>query len=336
VREVHQHQHRRVEKRRVREVTTPRRQRRCGAVEVEECDGAAAPAVEVERQVAVVEVKNQRPLPPLPEEESMEAEAGAEEMHAGPSPSTRAFGTRGVGGRDGHGVCEYGIYDASVSAVQYPSAPQAYARPKTGRICPGDSEVEATIDGAPRRTLPKDAQLPFAFGQRPPARLRLDGEYALPLPLRRIPEMETETDLETRRQRHGHGHSRTPTRISHLDRPLPPLPISTAAPPQRYGPRQPPWGSLDGLSVQREKRHDVREREQAWVFRALREKRERQEEEEEGWRRVGAAAAVDGIEAVAMKAEVEGYRAQIVRVYPDMVFDGSAGKGGRACCCAVM
>jgi hypothetical protein len=37
-----------------------------------------------------------------------------------------------------------------------------------------------------------------------------------------------------------------------------------------------------------------------------------------------------------MKKDVEEYREQVVSVYPDMTFDGSAGKGGRGCCCAVM
>jgi hypothetical protein len=34
--------------------------------------------------------------------------------------------------------------------------------------------------------------------------------------------------------------------------------------------------------------------------------------------------------------EVQEYRQQIRRVYPDMEFDGEAGSGGRGCCCNVM
>jgi hypothetical protein len=37
-----------------------------------------------------------------------------------------------------------------------------------------------------------------------------------------------------------------------------------------------------------------------------------------------------------MRREVEEYKAQVLRVYPDMEFDGEAGKGGRECACNVM
>lgn len=50
-----------------------------------------------------------------------------------------------------------------------------------------------------------------------------------------------------------------------------------------------------------------------------------------------AMGSVDSFGKEAIKKEVEGYRAQVVSVYPDMAFDGNAGKDGRKrCCCVVM
>jgi hypothetical protein len=69
---------------------------------------------------------------------------------------------------------------------------------------------------------------------------------------------------------------------------------------------------------------DARERDQARKFRSAVTSQSRSE------------GSTDSFGQEKMKKEVEEYKEQVMSVYPDMAFDGSAGKGGRSCCCVVM
>jgi len=44
----------------------------------------------------------------------------------------------------------------------------------------------------------------------------------------------------------------------------------------------------------------------------------------------------DGPGTKTIRQEIEAYREQVLQVYPDMNFDGKAGKDGRECWCVVM
>ena len=329
----------RAEQRRVSEVV--RRKDQWGLALREEGEGeresggdSRGGAVETDVETGV---NKSRPLPALPteeeEEEYTEIEIGIGAQESSIDVSAKQACTQGATRRDSHGAklmasaCPFPPSPSSLSPSASSSPQHRAAHPSHTLPSPSPSRPkEPTPDAAHRRTLPKDAQLPFPFGQRPPACLDHNHAHLLPL----VPTAAATT-------------IRTP----YLDRPLPPLPVCAETTSLRAGPRQPPWGSLDRLGRQRQTRRDWRAREQAWVYRA---RRAGVGTGGGGWgcagdavgvgagagAGVGAAAAVDGVEAVAMKAEVEGFRAQIVRVYPDMLFDGNAGKGGRACCCAVM
>ena len=160
---------------------------------------------------------------------------------------------------------------------------------------------------AARRTAPKDFGHKYPFGQRPAPRT------APPVSLERCSNSNYNPRLSTSKAQY--------RGLASLPRPLPSS-LRIAQP--QAGPRQPPWGSLGHLEEQRERRLDARERNQAKQFRtaALSE--------------ATTLAETDVYGKDRMKKEVEEYREQAVSVYPDMAFDGSAGKGGRGCCCVVM
>lgn len=158
-----------------------------------------------------------------------------------------------------------------------------------------------------RRTMPKDFKHKYTFGQRPASRMsatpglgRSDQHYN--------PRLST---------------SKAEYRSLQTLPPLPPpKPLGPAEP--QPGPRQPPWGGLEDLEERREKRGDARERDEAYKFRRATLSQQ------------STAGSTDSFGTEKMKREVEEYKEQVMSVYPDMAFDGNAGKGGRSCCCAVM
>jgi hypothetical protein len=169
--------------------------------------------------------------------------------------------------------------------------------------------VNDTSASASRRTAPKDFKHRYTFGQRPTA-------LTMPSPgLGRSTNPDYNPRLSTSRAQY-RGLATLPRA----------LPSSLRVAEPQTGPRRPPWGSLGDLEEQRGKRVDKRERDQAKLFRA--------QTLSEATTVLGST---DSFGKEAMKKEVEGYRKQVVSVYPDMAFDGTAGKGGRrSCCCVVM
>ena len=157
---------------------------------------------------------------------------------------------------------------------------------------------------AARRTAPKDFRHKYPFGQRPAPRT---------VSLGRCSNSDYNPRLSTSKAQY--------RGLASLPRPLPSS-LRIAQP--QAGPRQPPWGSLGHLEEQRGRRLDARERDQAKQFRTAAPSE------------ATTLAETDVYGKDRMKKEVEEYREQVVSVYPDMAFDGSAGKGGRGCCCVVM
>lgn len=166
---------------------------------------------------------------------------------------------------------------------------------------------------ASRRTTPKDFRHRYHFGQRPPSHLHA------PPPLGRSTNLAYNPRLSTSKAQY--------RGLGTLPRPLPSS-LRVAQP--QVGPRCPPWGSLANLDSQREIRLDARERDQARQFRAA--------TLSEATTLTSSTGGVDGYgkEKVKVKKEVDEFREQVTSVYPDMAFDGNAGKGGRSCCCVVM
>jgi hypothetical protein len=149
-----------------------------------------------------------------------------------------------------------------------------------------------------RRTEPKDAKLKYQFGRRPSLRL-----FA-PLP----PPLHTSISQPI------FPHPSSLSNTQRFARPI--------SPSYTDGPRPPPWGSIDELQVQRQSRSEARERHDARKYRmSLGSK---------------GSSSTESLRGAEMRREVEEYKAQVLRVYPDMEFDGEAGKGGRECACNVM
>lgn len=196
------------------------------------------------------------------------------------------------------------------SDAQVPSSVRLYRSHDSLLVANSNVPVNENSASACRRTTPKDFKHKYTFGQRPTA-------LTTPSPgLGRTNNPHYNPRLSTSKAQY--------RGLATLPRPLPSS-LRVAEP--QTGPRQPPWGSLEDLEEQRGKRMDARERDQAKQFRAATLSEATT---------VGAGS-VDSFGEEAMKKEVEGYRAQVVSVYPDMAFDGSAGKGGRrSCCCVVM
>jgi hypothetical protein len=201
------------------------------------------------------------------------------------------------------------------SSAQIPSSLRLYRSHDSLFTTPAALPGSSASLSASRRTTPKDSMHKYTFGQRPvfaaPPNSTVFARPAYADDGRFNPRLST---------------SKAQYRsLATLPRPLPSS-LRVAVQP---GPRNPPWGSLECLEEQRGRRVDRRERNQAQRFRA--------QTLSEATTVLGST---DGFEDAfgkeAMKREVEGLRRQVVGVYPDMAFDGSAGKGGRRCCCVVM
>lgn len=173
-----------------------------------------------------------------------------------------------------------------------------------GMIAENDA---ASRTHASRRTAPKDFKHKYAFGQRPTSRM------APPPGLGRTSNPHYNPRLSTSKAQY--------RGLATLPRPLP---SSLRVVEPQTGPRHPPWGSLDNLEERRGKRVDARERDQVKQFRAA------------TLSEATTLGSLDSFGREKMKKEVEEYKEQVMSVYPDMTFDGNAGKGGRSCCCAVM
>jgi hypothetical protein len=160
---------------------------------------------------------------------------------------------------------------------------------------------------AHRRTQPKDAKFKYQFGRRPSLHINIPPSTPLhktlikpnlPIP---IPQ---------------------PNQI--LPNPSQTIPTSSS---YTDGPRPPPWISLSTLQAQQQTRSDVRERLDARKYRMHLDSRSLVSK--------GSSSTESlNLRTEEMKREVEEYRMQVLRVYPDMEFDGRAGKGGREGCCA--
>lgn len=167
-------------------------------------------------------------------------------------------------------------------------------------------ENDARIQ-ASRRTAPKDFQHRYAFGQRPVSRVVPPPNLGRTCNPNYNPRLST-----SKAQYRGLATLPRPPRSS--------LRVSET----QTGPRQPPWGSLDNLEERRERRVDAREREQVKQFRAA------------TLSEATTLGSTDSFGRDKLKKEVEEYKEQVMSVYPDLTFDGNAGKEGRRCCCAVM
>lgn len=95
----------------------------------------------------------------------------------------------------------------------------------------------------------------------------------------------------------------------------------------KCGPRPPPWGSIETLEVARRERGDARKRADTVALRG----RQKIAPSRDLQSALGQSAGTSHL-----RKEIEAYREQVLRVYPDMKFDGEAGKGGRECWCVVM
>jgi hypothetical protein len=193
--------------------------------------------------------------------------------------------------------------------TQIPSSLRLY-RSHDSLLAANPVSKKGVSTNAARRTTPKDFKHKYSFGQRPNSRA---APPVSPVSPGRSSNPNYNPRLSTSKAQY--------CGLASLPRPLPSS-LRIAQP--QAGPRQPPWGSLGHLEEQRERRLDARERDQAKQFRtaALSE--------------ATTLAETDVYGKDRMKKEVEEYREQVVSVYPDMAFDGSAGKGGRGCCCVVM
>lgn len=186
--------------------------------------------------------------------------------------------------------------------AQLPSATELYS-PRSLR-----SNTEAAQQAC-RRTQPKDARLKYQFGRRPSFRIasrfrsqRRDNSSQLGF---------TQYDSTT------HLRSDFSTSTPSLD-----ASVDTQA-----GPRPPPWGSYDVLEMQRSIRGDARERADARNLRSR---------ADTGFSMHNGSVSA---EEESLRREVEEYREQVLRLYPDLKFDGTAGDGVRKdgwCCCVIM
>jgi hypothetical protein len=159
---------------------------------------------------------------------------------------------------------------------------------------------------AHRRTQPKDARLKYQFGRRPS--IRLDN-----IPPPTPPHAALLNSLPV-----------VPPK-NKINQPLLSPYADTNTGP---GPRPPPWGSHDDLELKRQTRSDAREREEARKYRLT---------TDSGSLDYKGSESTQSLPENALRREVEEYRQQVLRLYPDLEFDGSAGQGGRSCCwCVVM
>ncbi|KAH7402348.1 hypothetical protein DE146DRAFT_610260 [Phaeosphaeria sp. MPI-PUGE-AT-0046c] len=168
-----------------------------------------------------------------------------------------------------------------------------------------------------RRTQPKDAKFKYQFGRRPS--VGLDKPPLSPLHhSTSTPSLGPNGPISIGTQEAGIH--------SHVEHHSPSL-SSRSHTGAQTGPRPPPWGSSDNLDLRRQTRNEAREREEARRYRRI---------VDSGSSIYKGSESTDSLCRNAMKREVEEYREQVLQLYPDMAFDGSAGKGGRSCYCVVM
>ncbi|UPX12818.1 uncharacterized protein EKO05_0003354 [Ascochyta rabiei] len=190
--------------------------------------------------------------------------------------------------------------------TQIPSSLRLYRSHDSLLVTNGDGTSKTAH--ASRRTMPKDSKHKYIFGQRPASKMILTPGLGRASNQKYNPRLST-----SKAQYRG---------LQTLPRPLP---SSLRVGEPQTGPRQPPWGSLEDLEEQREKRGDARERVQAKQFRSA------------TLSQATTVGSTDSFGKEKMKKEVEEYKEQVMSVYPDMTFDGNAGRGGRrSCCCVVM
>lgn len=105
-----------------------------------------------------------------------------------------------------------------------------------------------------------------------------------------------------------------------------PAPLLHSSTDLQNGPCPPPWGTYDDLALQRRQRNERRGRTYNTPVTIVQGTTLTHQQ---------TLSVVDGGEG--LSREVNEYREQILRVYPDMAFDGHAGEGGREFrCCVVM
>lgn len=167
---------------------------------------------------------------------------------------------------------------------------------------------------AHRRTQPKDTKLRYQFGQRPsphsPSPPRVPARRQLSESLQRLASSESHGQTDC----HDYYNLKSQTESFNS---------FTEA---QLGPRPPPWGSYDNLEMQRRSRGDLREREEARKYRMIMD----------GSSTVSlhiTSGSEDGFIKNPWRREVEEYREQVLHLYPDMEFDGTAGNGGRMWWC---
>lgn len=168
---------------------------------------------------------------------------------------------------------------------------------------------------AHRRTQPKDAKLKYQFGRRPSVRL---DNMPPPPPLHAPWPKPSQTVLQsdTKERPRSNDYFQQPPLSPYLDAKLSP------------GPRPPPWGSHDNLKLQRITRSGAREREDARKYRLT---------ADSGSSTYKGSESTESLRENTMRREVEEYREQVLRLYPDLEFDVNTGKVGRSCCwCVVM
>lgn len=162
---------------------------------------------------------------------------------------------------------------------------------------------------AHRRTQPKDAQLKYQFGCRPD--IRLDVPPPTP-PHASLPKSTLINPLLNLKL------VDPPRSTTILDQPLF-FPYSSPKPGP--GPRPPPWGSSDNLELRRQTRSDAREREDARKMR------------DSGSSIYKSSDSTESVRENTMRREVEEYREQVLRLYPDLEFDGKKNEEGGCCWC---
>ncbi|KAH7082202.1 hypothetical protein FB567DRAFT_594694 [Paraphoma chrysanthemicola] len=196
--------------------------------------------------------------------------------------------------------------------TQFPSSIELY----TPRGLFSDDEDNRR---APRRTQPRDVKLRYQFGQRPLAQLTVAPSVSPHRYLFGTPPGVTSS--ENNEQTDDHDYMSLKNTAASFDGSVETQP----------GPRPPPWGSYDNLEMQRRNRGDLREREDTRKYRMA--------------VRGGSFVSLNKISGSEgsfsnnpLKREVEEYREQVLHLYPDLDFDGTASNGGRRCClaCVVM
>lgn len=158
-----------------------------------------------------------------------------------------------------------------------------------------------------RRTQPKDAQLKYQFGRRPDIRL----DVPPPTP----PHTSLLNSTQTKQS---NKPIYPPRSTALLDQPLF-FPYSSPKPGS--GPRPPPWGSSDNLELRRQTRSNAREREDARKMR------------DSGCSIYKSSDSTESVRENTMRREVEEYREQVLRLYPDLEFDGEKNEEGGCCWC---